>query len=129
MYAVFLLLTTPLDGQRSSLKQRTGPSGKTGKIFIFIIIIILLFRQIIFCLLNYHNDSNTIPITFTMKFKLQISRRYFQPLQKFHLELNVIFISGFCVAADSNTHLAAFLQLTNHDLGIYMYGFLRRSSV
>ena len=48
-----------LDGQRLSLKGKKSASGKTGKI------ILILFRQIILCLLNYHNDSSAIPVTFS----------------------------------------------------------------
>ena len=78
-------------------------SSKTGKIFIIILLYYYYFPDK--CLLNYHNDSSTIPIAFILfhstiliyKYRddsfRYYERRQSQRQQRFDLELDIIFIS------------------------------------
>ena len=47
---------------------REPASGKTGKIFILLVLFFFFSDKSFFCLLKYHNDSSTIPVAFIVKF-------------------------------------------------------------
>ena len=54
---------------RESREPASGKTGNFSQFIIFIAAIKLFSREIIFfCLMNYPNDSSTIPVTFTETF-------------------------------------------------------------